>query len=261
MDLQLDQSIGAQYKSEAQRARAVTEAWAAANMYCLACASAHLRREPNNTPVRDYSCPDCGAGYQLKSQARRFGRSVTNSEYGQKLRAIREGRVPHYIFLRYARPDWVVSDLFVVPSHFVTFGVIEQRNPLSEHARRRGWTGSKILLGELPPEGRVLVVDRYSVRTKSDVRSDWQQFQFLGADLRARGGWGAEVLSCVRRLQQQTGRGEFTLQEFYTNFVPELSARHPENHNVEPKIRQQLQVLRHGGILRFLGSGRYRVLA
>ena len=260
MDLQLDPSVGAQYKSESQRARVVTESWAARNMYCLACPSAYLHLEPANTPVRDYSCPDCGAGYQLKSQARSFGRSVTNSAYAQKIRAIREGRVPHYIFLRYAKPVWMVTDLFVVPSHFITLRVIEQRPPLPDHARRRGWVGSKILLTELPTEGQISVVNRGVPLDKLRVRTEWQRFNFLGLDSRARGGWGAEILSCVRRLQQQTGRDEFTLQEFYVQFVPELSDRHPENHNIEAKIRQQLQVLRGGNILRFLGKGRYRVL-
>ena len=36
---------------------------------------------------------------------------------------------------------------------------------------------------------------------------------------------------------------------------------YPANHNVRPKIRQQLQVLRDRGWLEFVGRGRYRVRA
>ena len=150
--------------------------------------------------------------------------------------------------------------MFVVPSHFITLAVIEQRPPLKKGTRREGWIGSKILLKELPTEGQVSVVDHGIVRAANQVRSDWQRFDFLASDAHAGGGWGAEILTCVRRLQGDTGEREFTLQDFYAQFADELSRRHPENNNVEPKIRQQLQVLRKGNVLKFLGKGRYRVI-
>jgi type II restriction enzyme len=53
------------------------------------------------------------------------------------------------------------------------------------------------------------------------------------------------------------GGREFTLKDFYAVFEQELAAQHPNNRNVQPKIRQQLQVLRNRGIVRFLGGGRY----
>ena len=37
-----------------------------------------------------------------------------------------------------------------------------------------------------------------------------------------------------------------------------LARLHPANRHVEPKIRQQLQVLRDMGLVEFLGRGRYR---
>ena len=42
-------------------------------------------------------------------------------------------------------------------------------------------------------------------------------------------------------------------------FEERLSRLYPGNHNVRPKIRQQLQVLRDRGWLEFVGRGRYRV--
>jgi len=38
-----------------------------------------------------------------------------------------------------------------------------------------------------------------------------------------------------------------------------LQAKHPENHNVKAKIRQQLQYLRDKGVIEFLGRGHYRM--
>ena len=260
MNLQMDPSVAAGYTSGSQIARRVSEDWAARNLFCLACSSASVLSEPPGRPVLDYKCPKCSALYQLKSQRNPFGSSVTNSAYGKKIEAIDQGRAPHYVFMRYHAPDWFVTDLFVVPGHFFTRAVIEKRPPLGEHARRAGWEGSKILLAELPAEGRVTVVDGGIVRNAAQVRSDWQKFDFLGLEPSAVGGWGAEILACVRRLQAVTSDQEFTLQEFYSQFTHELIRRHPENRNVTAKIRQQLQVLREGKVLEFLGRGQYRVV-
>ena len=260
MNLQMDPSAGAGYSSSSQIARRVSEDWAARNLFCLACSSARILSEPPNRAVLDYRCPECSAEYQLKSQHSAFGTSVNNSAYGKKIEAVDQGRAPHYVFLRYSTPAWRVTDLFVVPGHFFTRAVVEERPPLKKGARREGWVGSKILLNELPAEAQVSVVDSGIVRNAADVRSDWKKFDFLRLDSRAHGGWGAEILSCVRRLYAATGNQEFTLQDFYAQFTDELARRHPENHHGEPKIRQQLQVLRKGNVLKFLGKGRYRVI-
>lgn len=67
-------------------------------------------------------------------------------------------------------------------------------------------------------------------------------------------GWTLDVLRAARQL----GKPEFTLQEMYT-FEPQLKALHPNNQNVRPKIRQQLQALRDVGLLRFEAKGNYRL--
>lgn len=68
-------------------------------------------------------------------------------------------------------------------------------------------------------------------------------------------GWTLDVL----RVIQQLNRLEFTLRDVYGS-EKELSALHSENRNVRPKIRQQLQVLRNLGMLKFRGSGRYELV-
>ncbi len=68
-------------------------------------------------------------------------------------------------------------------------------------------------------------------------------------------GWTLDVLRVVREL----GKSEFSLQELYA-FEPTLKTLHPKNQNVRPKIRQQLQVLRDLGLLRFGAKGNYNVV-
>jgi type II restriction enzyme len=57
---------------------------------------------------------------------------------------------------------------------------------------------------------------------------------------------------------EAVGRQEFELEHIYA-FERQLSAMYPNNQNVRPKIRQQLQVLRDHGYLEFVGRGSYRL--
>jgi hypothetical protein len=51
----------------------------------------------------------------------------------------------------------------------------------------------------------------------------------------------------------------FQLADIYAKSA-DLAALHPENRNIEPKIRQQLQLLRDMGLIEFMGNGVYRKL-
>ena len=96
-------------------------------------------------------------------------------------------------------------------------------------------------------------------RNPIQVRSDWQRYQFLAGK---KGGWAADVLSCIRVLERETQSRDFTLQDFYQRFEDQLASRHADNQNVQAKIRQQMQVLARGGVLLFVDRrGRYRVIA
>ena len=65
--------------------------------------------------------------------------------------------------------------------------------------------------------------------------------------------WLMDILVYVNSIPA----AEFTLQDMY-KFADELQLKHTNNHNIEAKIRQQLQVLRDKGFIEFLGKGRYR---
>ena len=54
------------------------------------------------------------------------------------------------------------------------------------------------------------------------------------------------------------GKHSFSLQEVYRH-ESDLRAAHPNNLNIRPKIRQQLQALRDLGLIEFNGRGGYSV--
>ncbi len=171
------------------------------------------------------------------------------------LHKLRSDTMPHLAFLYYDRRAPEAVDLILVPSHFVTLRAIERRPPLSPTARRAGWVGCNILLSEVPPDGRLIVVAARAVTRPTLVRAQWQRFAWMrDEDVTARG-WAADVLHSLRSM----GRREFTLTDAY-GWEAGLADRYPRNRNVRAKIRQQLQVLRDKGILRFIGGGRYQVL-
>ena len=66
-------------------------------------------------------------------------------------------------------------------------------------------------------------------------------------------GWMMDVLNCAEKLGK-----DFTLTEMY-GFVEHLRIRHPNNNNIEAKIRQQLQILRDKGAVDFISPGHYRM--
>ena len=134
MDLSLDPTLGLRYKSLPQKVRVITERWGEANLFCPACPAESLNSLPLSTRVEDYRCGRCDARFQLKCKKGRFGQSVTNSAFRAKMDAVQGGRAPHYLFLSYAEPEWVVTDLFAVPGYFFTPAVIQQRPPLHPNA-------------------------------------------------------------------------------------------------------------------------------
>lgn len=254
MDLNLQPELATNYKSLSQKARIMTEAWAEENLYCPACPSENLERAPTGARVIDFSCGECDENYQLKSKKGPIGRRVANSAYGPKIDAIRMGTNPSYLFLSYDPSAYEIQRLFLVPKHFMTLEVIEKRRPLKKGARREGWVGSTILLGNLPADAKIPMVEEGRTVPKGEVRAMWERFSFLGEETMRSRGWLADVLAMVRKLEKET----FTLSDVY-GFEGELSKLHPKNKHIRPKIRQQLQVLRDHDVIEFLDRGRYRI--
>jgi type II restriction enzyme len=234
----------------------MTEGWIHRNMYCPACPSPTLQSARTNTPVVDFTCSSCGAEFQVKSQKCRMGRKVRDAAYEPMIQRILEDRCPHLVLLEYNLPGCPVRNLVVVPGHFVTPNVIERCKPLSEKARRRGWVGCNILREAIPAEGLLSIVSDSVPIPSEKVREEWRSFAWLADATVEDRGWTGEVLRCIRKL----GSKEFSIQDVY-RFEQELASAHPANRNVRAKIRQRLQVLRDRNTIRFLGNGRYQMLA
>ena len=169
--------------------------------------------------------------------------------------AILSQKVPNLVLLQYS-PSWSVKNLLLIPSFFLTESAIEKRKPLSLKAKRAKWVGCNILLGNVPEDGRISIVSNGIVTGPAQVRRQYRHVQPLRELGLKERGWTLDVLNVLRRLKKH----DVTLADFY-EFEAHLQALHPNNRNVKPKIRQQLQILRELGFLAFEDNkGRYRVL-
>jgi type II restriction enzyme len=253
MDLQCRVDLAARYKAASQIARVLSEDWCTRELYCPACDSNRLMGSKPNSPAVDFECAKCDQPFQLKSLRHWNPRKVVDAGYEAMLRAIRADRTPNLLLLQYSS-TWLVQNLLLIPRMFFSETVVEKRKPLGPNARRAGWVGCNILLSEIPLDGKIpMISDGMPVR-KERVREEYSRVKQLAELPPSLRGWTLDVLRVVRQL----GKPEFTLQEIYA-FEPELKALHPKNENVRPKIRQQLQVLRDMGLLRFGAKGNYNV--
>jgi type II restriction enzyme len=167
------------------------------------------------------------------------------------MRAIWKDETPNLLVLQYSN-DWLVSRLLLVHKAFFSESAIERRPPLSPTARRAGWVGCNILLDRIPPDGKILVVSDGLAVPMEEVRREFARVSRLSVISPTVRGWTLDVLNAIRRL----GKTRFSLTELY-EVEGDLQALHPANRNVRPKMRQQLQVLRDLGFVRFISPGEY----
>lgn len=255
MDLSLQPDLALAYRGPTQRIKVLTEHWAGRQAYCLGCDHHVLARFANNQPVADLYCARCGEQYELKSQAHAFAEKVQDGAYGTMMQRLSSDAVPNLMLLHYDRHDLSVRNLTVIPKQFFVPTLIEQRRPLADTARRKGWIGCRILVGKVPESGRIHVVSNGFVVPEGEVRRKWRQTLFLrDQPIGSRRGWLVEVM----RIVDAFGTRNFSLEDVYGQ-EEVLARRFPSNRHIRPKIRQQLQMLRDQGYLHFLGSGRYRL--
>lgn len=160
---------------------------------------------------------------------------------------------PDFLFMGYSLDSFCVNSLIMVPKHFFLPSIVEQRKALSSSAQRAGWVGCNILLGSIPEQGRISIIHEGRAENKDFVVAKVRKAQQLDVDDIVAKGWLLDVLNCINLIQ----KNEFELKDIYC-FEHLLSERHPNNNNICPKIRQQLQLLRDKGFVEFLGKGKYR---
>lgn len=218
------------------------------------CAADRLPQLPNNSPVADFRCDACAKAFELKARKGALGPKVLDGAYGAMMSRLKARNNPSLMAMSYHRAMTGVTDLIVVPKHFFTPEIIEKKNPSLPKGRSHPWIGCHILIGQVPLSGRIPLITRGAHVPKGEVLDRWRSTLFLrDASLNARG-WLLAVMTAV----EAVGKAEFDLDDVYAHEAA-LSALYPGNHNVRPKIRQQLQVLRDRGWLEFTARrGTYR---
>ncbi len=256
MDLTLDTSLIAQYKSASQIARVLTEDWVKRNAYCPGCGNL-LSKFENNRPVADFLCSECNEEFELKSKnSHTIGKKIVDGTYSTMIERILSENNPSFFFLTYDREKFEVVNFFTIPSFYFTTDMIKERKPLSKGTRRVGWIGCTIDLQNIPESGKIFIVKQRKVIAKSSVRNNWKRTLFLKNKHGENKGWLIDVMRCVDGVKSDL----FSLDEIYS-FEKYLQEKHPNNHFVKDKIRQQLQMLRDKGLIEFLGKGKYKKTA
>lgn len=254
MNLDFDSKLADAYTSYSQKARVLTENWVLKEIYCPCCGDG-IYDYGNNKPVADFFCTKCTEDFELKSTSGKIRNKVSAGAYSQMIKRISSLARPNFFFMGYVTEAWSVNNFFVVPKHFIVPEIIEKRKPLADSAKRAGWIGSNILFSKIPRAGQIYYVENGKELAKRDVLKKWQKTVFLKEVKKANSkGWILDIMNCIDSLNRQ----QFTLHDVYT-FENNLKVIHPENNNIRPKIRQQLQFLRDKGYLEFIGDGVYRL--
>lgn len=253
MKLFFDKKLAANYISQSQKARVLTEGWVLKEIYCPSCGGS-VNDYDNNKPVADFYCKKCIEDFELKSKKGKIGKKVSAGAYSQMIKRINSLEKPNFFFMGYLDTS-SVNDFFVVPKHFFISEIIEKRKPLSKNAQRADWIGSNILFSKIPRAGQIFYVEDGKIISKKDVLEKWQKTIFLRKINKVDAkGWILDIMNCVDVINKK----EFMLADVY-EFENVLKAIHPENKNIKPKIRQQLQFLRNKGYLEFTRRGNYRL--
>ena len=254
MELSFDLYGLEKYHSKSQIARITTEKWVKENAFCPACGFASLLKLENNSPVADFCCSDCKIEYELKSKLGFWSSKIVDGAYEKVIERIYSDNNPSLLLLNYSE-SYRVTDFIAIPGYFFSESIIEKRKALSINARRAGWIGCNILYHQIPIDGQVSIVKEGVEIEKSIAIKNWKKTSFVKKIEIDKRGWVFDVLGVLARIQNV----EFSLKDIY-KFENELHEKHSENNNIKDKIRQQLQILRDKGYIKFLGQGNYRKL-
>lgn len=253
MDLNFDKSLITDYHSHSQIARVLTENWVNNNMFCPRCGNLHIKHFANNHPVADFFCPICNNEYELKSKNGVLGCKINDGAYKTMIERITSNKNPDFFIMTYSQKELKVRDFVFVPKHFFVPDIIEKRKPLALTARRAGWVGCNILIDKIPEQGKVYIISNGNANDVISVVNKVNNSNRLETKNINNRGWLIDILNCVNKLSTEV----FTLDEMYA-FADELHCKYPQNNNIKPKIRQQLQFLRDKGFIEFLGNGKYK---
>lgn len=253
MNLKNYLELSTSYKSNSQKARIFTEPFVEENFYCPYC-GANLISCKNNDKVRDFDCSKCNENYELKSkQGKSLGKIVPDGKYQTMIERITDNSNPNFYFLNYDKDNFDVINFCAVPNYFFTPNIIIPRK--NGIPNRPNYIMCNIDISGIPNSGKIFYIKDREIISKSKVIEDWNKTLFLreSSNIQVKG-WLLDIMQCIEKL----GENSFSLNDLYS-FENYLKTKHPENNNIQAKIRQQLQVLRDKGFLTFTTRGKYEV--
>ena len=253
MNCNFNTALTQSYHSQSQIIRILTESWVSEYMYCPHCGNASLNHFPNNKAVADFYCPNCNNEYELKSKAGSIGHKIADGAYHTFIDRITSNNNPDFFILNYSKQLLTVNNLWIIPKHFFVPDIIEQRKPLFDNAQRKGWIGCNILIDKIPSQAKIDIIHNSVPVPQELVQAQVQQASLLYTDNLSSRGWLLDTLNCVNSIKTEM----FSLSDMY-QFETLLTIKHPNNHNIKAKIRQQLQLLRDKGFIDFLDRGIYK---
>ena len=250
MNLYFDPAQAVDYKSSAQIVRILSEHWLKTNISCINCGSA-LQKTENNSRVKNFICPHCQENYELKSKkGLSIGTKMPDGAYNTMLARIQAEDNPNFFFLAYERNNYRVQQLVLVPKHFVTVNmIVPRRNTLKG---RDNYLMCDLDIRNLPEGGKIPLITAGKAIDPTRVQKQWQAHLFLRQQKAEKKGWLLAILHCLDQLPAQ-----FNLAQLYA-FSDKLQKQFPDNHHIQAKIRQQLQILRDQNLIEFGARGQYR---
>ncbi|MFI3262311.1 MAG: DpnI domain-containing protein [Rikenellaceae bacterium] len=254
MDLKLDVTIATKYTSNAQKMRVITENWVVKNLFCPICGTPVLSVYENNKPVADFFCEDCNSDFELKSKENsngNLGKKIVDGAYDTMISRITSLENPNFLFMTHNNNE--VNNCVLIPNYFFVPEIIEKRKPLSDNARRAGWVGCNIDISKIPESGKIYIVKNSQIIEKQQILANYKVIKSLKSNNLESRGWIIDTLNCIDQIPTDS----FTLTQMYT-FTDALQEKHPNNHFIQDKIRQQLQYLRDKGIIEFTSRGNYK---
>jgi type II restriction enzyme len=254
MNLNLYSGIADNYNSNSQKIRVLTEHWVNEHIYCPSCGN-NISKYENNKPVADFYCSKCKEDYELKSKKDSIGKKIVDGAYSTMIERLQSDSNPNFFFLNYDKNSFNIINFIVIPKHFFVPEIIEKRKPLSSTAKRAGWVGCNILLNTIPESGKIFYIKNGKEESKNKILNKWNKTSFLKQSINLKSkGWLLDIIKCIDKID----KNNFNLNDVY-KFEKYLKLKHPENNNIQAKIRQQLQILRNKNYLKFVSRGKYKL--
>lgn len=236
--------------SKKQIIKAITEHWTANNIFCPICWSA-LDKHKTDKPINDLFCIDCKNDFELKSEKWKFAKKIPWGSYDKAIQTIEE-KPMHLFVLKYS-DDFTITNFLVVPKYFFTKDIIVKRPKALKN--RPNYFMSDIDFSAIPESWKIHYIQNGTYKTRTQILQEWEKIKFLENEKLESKWWIFDIMKCIEKLNKK----EFSLQEMYS-FEKDLQNLYPENKNIKPKIRQQLQFLRDKWYLEFSQRWKYKLL-